>query len=414
MKHRFITFSIFTLLLTTSGCGAGLCLDRCLAQGAASVIPVLSLVPKWQRLEASWGSAAVADGYLLVRNAASAVSWVPTDGEMYSAGQTVSGHVVVLSGSWTTASDTSLTNGSTYHYQVFSYNAAYQYTAGATATGIPGIICPTNYLAVGPNTDVLVSDAFCVSKYEMKILGDDNGNQGYSAAFTADSRVSGTPWVNIDRDQSITECQALGAGYDLITNAQWQAVAREIELTQVAGTYLNWSNGSTAGVNALNRGHSDDGPSNALAASLDSDPCFATTNVNCANNAHADFIQKRTHTLSSGEVIWDVAGNVWEWVKLDIAAGPPYEGGGNNISQQPWTTGLNHPEMWGPFGNYTTKISGEYGGLGYGNLGFSVGAVFRGGFWGDVSVSGVFSANLFLGPSDSDVGLGFRCVSTAP
>ncbi len=273
-----------------------------------------------------------------------------------------------------------------------------------------GITCPTNYLVVGSNTDVLVSKAFCVAKYEMKILGDDNGNQAYSAAFVADSRVSGTPWVNINRNQSITECQALGAGYDLISNAQWQAVAREIELVQTAGVYLNWSNGSTSGANAISRGHTDSGPSNALAASIDSDPCFGTTNTNCANNAHPDFTQKRTHFLSGGEVIWDVAGNVWEWVKQDIVAGPPYEGGNNFISQQPWTSDLNHPEMWGPFANYTTKSSGEYGGLGYGFLGVSAGAVIRGGDLFNGIGSGVFSANLNNGPLSSGTTVGFRCV----
>ncbi len=277
-----------------------------------------------------------------------------------------------------------------------------------------GITCPTNYLAVGRNTDVLVSRAFCVSKYEMKILGNDNGNQAYSAAFVADSRVSGTPWVNINRNQATTECQALGASYDMISNAQWQAVAREIELAQNAGVFLNWSNGSTSGANALNRGHSDNGPGNALAASLDSDPCFGTGQVSCANNTNADFTQKRTHTLSSGETIWDVAGNVYEWVNLDIAAGPPYEGGDNFISQQPWTAGLNRPEMWGPFGNYTAKNSGEYGGLGFGVLGVSAGTVIRGDSWGGDTSSGVFNADLGLGPLASGSSIGFRCVSAAP
>jgi formylglycine-generating enzyme required for sulfatase activity len=277
-----------------------------------------------------------------------------------------------------------------------------------------GITCPTNYLAVGPNTDVLVSKAFCVSKYEMKILGDNNGNQAYSAAFVADSRSSGTPWVSINRNQSITECQALGTGYDLISNAQWQAVAREIEIAQTGGVYLNWSNGSTSGANALNRGHSDNGPSNPLAASIDSDPCFGTGNASCANNTVADFTQKRTHTLSSGETIWDVAGNVYEWVKGDIAAGPPYEGGDDFVSQQPWTTGLNHPEMWGPFGNYTTKNSGEYGGFGFGFLGSSGGAVSRGGNWASSAGSGVFYTDLIPGPLSSFIFTGFRCVYAAP
>jgi formylglycine-generating enzyme required for sulfatase activity len=206
----------------------------------------------------------------------------------------------------------------------------------------------------------------------------------------------------------------LGAGYDLISNAQWQAVAREIELAQTAGVYLNWSNGSTSGANALNRGHSDNTPFSDLAASTDNDPCFGTGQVNCANNTSVDFGQKRTHTLPSGEVIWDVAGNVYEWVKLDIVAGPPYEGGNNFISQQPWTTDLNHPEMWGPFGNYSAKSSGEYGGLGYGYLGFSGGAVIRGGNWNHVGDSGVFYARLDEGPLMSSIILGFRCVYAAP
>jgi hypothetical protein len=410
MKRGCALFAFLVLLLVTSGCGLGLCVNESCTVGVSS----LNLTAKWQRLDASWSSAARASGYLLVRNAGSAVSWSPTQGQVYTAGQTVgSNHVVVFSGVGTTASDTSLTNGATYHYQVFSYNSAYQYTAGATASGIPGITCPTNYLAVGPNTDVLVSDAFCVAKYEMKILGDNNGAQAYSAAFVADSRVSGTPWVQINRNQSITECQALGAGYDLISNAQWQAVAREIELAQTAGVYLNWSNGATSGANALNRGHSDSAPVSALAASLDSDPCFGTGQVSCANNAHSDFTQKRTHTLASGEVIWDVAGNVFDWVKQDIVAGPPYEGADNYISQQPWTSGLNHPEMWGPFGNYSAKNSGEYGGLGYGLLGSSAGAVFRGGGSSLGASSGVFYAALVYVPLFSDPNVGFRCVSAA-
>jgi hypothetical protein len=282
---------------------------------------------------------------------------------------------------------------------------------GCQSTGSAGTItCPANYLPVESNSGVLVSQPFCVSKYEMKILGNDDGNQVYSAVFVADSRSSGTPWVNIMRAQSITECQSLGGGYDLISNAQWQAVAREIELKQSAGNYLNWSNSSTSGANALNRGHSDGTPGNSLAASLDNDPCFGTLQANCADNSSTDFQQKRTHTLSSGDTIWDVAGNVFEWVKGDIAAGPPYEGGNGFISQEPWTSDLNHPEMWGPFGNYTSKNSGQYGGFGFGNLGSSGGAVFRGGRFNDGTYSGVFNANLTAGASFSSPSLGFRCV----
>lgn len=59
-------------------------------------------------------------------------------------------------------------------------------------------------------------------------------------------------------------------GYSLITNAQWQTIARNIE--QVSA---NWSGGSV-GAGSLNRGHSDSAPNNALAASTDDDPCYDT------------------------------------------------------------------------------------------------------------------------------------------
>lgn len=400
---------IFALLTALSGCGIGLCADGCLAQ-VAPAVSTLNLVPKWQKLEASWNSADGAAGYVLVRQEGSAVGWAPSDGTAYTVGQTVgSTHQIAFSGTWTTASDTSLTNGSVYHYQVFSYVSGYRYTPGPTAIGTPGVTCPTNYLVVAPNADVGASEGFCVAKYEMK-------NDGSGKAVT---QPAGTPWEDMSRDDgggvpvgpgAITLCRNIGSGYDLIANAQWQAVARDIEGAQTAGVYLNWSNGTTAGANAINRGHSDSGPNSSLAASVDSDPCFGTGNTNCANNAHADFTQKRTHTLSSGETIWDFGGNVYEWVKLDIVTGPPFEGSNTYVSLQPWTAGLNHPDMWGPLGNYVTKNSGEYGGLGYGGLGSSLGGVIRSGSWSNGISSGVFNAELAVPPLASSVGVGFRCV----
>lgn len=389
--------------LLTSGCGVGLCAKGC-ATALASAVLELNVVARWQRLELGWSSSSGAAGYLLVRNPGTAVSWKPVDGEQYEAGYVAGTHSVVASGAATTVTDATLTNGSSYHYAVFSFNGAYQYTAGATATGTPGIACPTSYMAVGPNTTVGVTDAFCVAKYEMK-------NDGSNGAV---SQAAGTPWVSITRDDNgtpgaISRCRNIGTAYDLISNSQWQALAREIELAQSGTNYVNWSNASTAGANAINRGHSDFIPLTPLAGSSDSDPCFGTSNSNCANNTHADFTQKRTHLLDSGETIWDVAGNVFEWVKDDIAPGPP-EGTGAYVSQQPWTSGLNQAVKWAPFGSYTSKNSGEYGGLGFASLGFTTGAILRGGAWYDFPNSGVFAAYLNHGPLHSDPNYGFRCV----
>src|SRR5690606_33913666 len=89
-------------------------------------------------------------------------------------------------------------------------------------------ICPANFVRV-PALSPYTSEDFCVSKYEMKIQGDDNGNQAYNAAWVAEARPGGTPWVNVTRFEAVTECQALGSQYDLIGTAEWQTIARNIE-----------------------------------------------------------------------------------------------------------------------------------------------------------------------------------------
>jgi hypothetical protein len=265
-------------------------------------------------------------------------------------------------------------------------------------------VCPTNYVKVAANATLGTSE-FCVAKYEIK-------NSGGNIAV---SEAQGLPWVDIPRDTSngvtgaIARCQELStasAKYDLISNAQWQALAREIETAQSSpGVYLNWSNNSTSGTNYMNRGHSDNSPGNALAASTDNDPCSGTGNTNCATSSHADFNQKRTHTLKSGEIIWDVAGNVYEWVKDNNNAS---QGSDSYVSTNSWISEVRL--KFGPEGNYSTNNSGEYGGLGYGRLNSSAGTVVRGGDWNNDAWTGVFAAGLHVGPTLIWYEVGFRCV----
>ena len=81
-----------------------------------------------------------------------------------------------------------------------------------------------------------------------------------------------------------------------MTNDQWMTIA-----TNIANKSSNWSNGNVSD-GALNRGHSNTLNTHALAAT----------------NGEGSGTEKRTHTLSNGEVIWDMAGNVWEWTSYRI------------------------------------------------------------------------------------------------
>ena len=80
------------------------------------------------------------------------------------------------------------------------------------------------------------------------------------------------PWTRILRDTAITTCQEMGSSnYDLVTNDEWQTLARHIE--QVPS---NWGDGKVGSNFGLNRGHSDEVPRQILAAEDDNDPCFGT------------------------------------------------------------------------------------------------------------------------------------------
>ncbi|MDD4151945.1 MAG: hypothetical protein PHR68_04990, partial [Candidatus Gracilibacteria bacterium] len=167
--------------------------------------------------------------------------------------------------------------------------------------------CPTGYVLV-PKDGIFTTQNFCVMKYEAKITGNDVGTTTYNSSMVAESRSSGTPWVNITQPQAITECNALGAGYHLITNNEWMTIARNIEANS-----QNWANGIVGSLvsagGGLYRGNVNlnDSASCGSNTVLDGD----TGGTNCDNGSGRN---KRMHKLSNGNDIWDIAGNVGEYV----------------------------------------------------------------------------------------------------
>jgi len=189
--------------------------------------------------------------------------------------------------------------------------------------------CPTGYIPVPGNAMYGTSQGsysskggFCVAKYEMKVdqnndgVGDSNTSCQYSTYQVWDNAASGCsvdnvnrklvsskdgyPLTNISQTNSVTACSQLGSNYHLITNNEWMTIVRNAELVT-----SNWSGGAI-GSGYIYSGHNDNNPAYALTADSNDSNGYYLTGNSSGN-------QRRTLTLTNGQVLWDLAGNVYEW-----------------------------------------------------------------------------------------------------
>lgn len=273
--------------------------------------------------------------------------------------------------------------------------------------------CGTGYVPVPPLTGY-TDKAFCVMKYEAK---EGTGSVPESVA-------TGKPWVSINYTDAKSKCTGLGTGYDLITNDEWQTIARNAELVAT-----NWSGGTVGSSGGMNTGHTDGTPVNHQAASTDdTDPCV-NTGQTCSDTTWDS--QRRTHKLSNGRVIWDLGGNASELVKdlFDISNQNDF-GSDANISTITETSHSTNTTLtagsvtrtrktkghFGPSGDYTSLSTEPYGHLGRfsGDSAFSPsdalnGTIQRGSPF-TASNGGIFNAFIALSLTYTSTSLGFRCV----
>ncbi|MCK5630733.1 MAG: SUMF1/EgtB/PvdO family nonheme iron enzyme, partial [Nanoarchaeota archaeon] len=267
------------------------------------------------------------------------------------------------------------------------------------STFVSASSCPENWILVPGNAAFNTSD-FCVMKYEAK---NDGSNNPISQADSA-------PWVSITQTDAIAECASLGTGYNLMTNAEWMTIARNIE-QQTA----NWADGvigstvaSGGGLYRGNVGITDSASYDGL------NPEYGT-----GRNSKAEL------ALSNGATIWDLSGNVWEWTNDTIACA----GEECTIDEMPY--GIIPASGWIEF----TAIN-TYGSLSYDeirpsnsnwNAGYGVGRLYtdydaaypsgnihafrRGGDWHHGAHVGVFTLFLYNAPSGSYTSVGFRCIT---
>ncbi|EQC48424.1 hypothetical protein M899_1941 [Bacteriovorax sp. BSW11_IV] len=268
-----------------------------------------------------------------------------------------------------------------------------QYTASMTTVVDIFLLCPTHYIKV---PGVAPVNDFCVMKYEAS-------NNGSNQPISSDVAV---PWSAVSMDNASAYCRNVNepgfqsSRFDLIANEEWVVIAKNIELQP-----SNWSNGAIGSPNALNRGWSL--ATNTNFSSDKSVNCVFNTGVNaCA--VSGDHNYKRTHNLSNGEVIWDFAGNLSEWVDFTLTDSV-LTMGPTDVS----SAGYMEPI---PTGSLVLEDIGQTNGYGFSQgtgkiIGGPVGALTRGGFYNEDLSAGIFNMNMQASSSASSATKnGFRCV----
>ncbi|MEI7750130.1 MAG: hypothetical protein WCJ25_03945 [Candidatus Moraniibacteriota bacterium] len=324
-------------------------------------------------------------------------------------------------------------------------------TSPGTKLEVNGTIsqtCPTGYVWVPGLAKFGTLPGFCVMKYDAKC--DDNANgKGDTTAADATyatwhndtspcvagsgravvSSPEGSPLAYISQETARTYCQGLGTGYHLVSEAEWMTMAEQISDTAINDT------DSDASLQ-LATGHSDNVPATGLVATTGSDPivsgCDLTKDMENVANAYvagsceirgagayagndtdkgfygtgqnwsatgysagaANKSQLRTFVLPNGKILWDLAGNVYQWTdSLIIAQEEPEDATPADEWLQytavtKWKA-LNYARPHNQSLATANGIGQLYTNVGTG--GTASRAFFRGGYWSSGSGTGVFT-----------------------
>jgi formylglycine-generating enzyme required for sulfatase activity len=206
------------------------------------------------------------------------------------------------------------------------------------------------------------------------------------------------PWTDITGHSAAAECESLGAGYGLISNSEWMAIARDAE---VQGE--NWT-GQAIGTGCFYRGNSGEGTIGI--GTTNGDSCGYTPVTNPDSGTGRDL--RARHKLSTGDFMYDMAGNSWEWIDWD----PTIAG----FQLAPTTCAASHTELpavaCGALSDadYNSSTGTYDSTIGFGRFyGGTGGGAFRGGSQSG-SLSGIYTVWFFATPAMSFGNGGLRCV----
>jgi type IV pilus assembly protein PilA len=263
------------------------------------------------------------------------------------------------------------------------------HTGAAPTTLAHGDACPAGYVVV-PGSSLYNTDAFCVMKYEAKNVGG-----------VPTSTAAGLPWVEISQIDAITEAETACDTCHLITESEWLTIAQN-----TMSVDDNWSGGSV-GSGYMFRGHSDNVPANSLAAAVDTDPYSGT--------GESSGEQRRTLTLTNGEVMWDLNGNVWEWTNSTTEGGNQPGASGDawrewNAISEPGNLSVNPAPVYATPDATAWTSSQNIGQIRSDSTEIGLRAPRRGGGWGTgTNKTGLFTLYIFDIPSYTS-NIGFRVV----
>ena len=257
---------------------------------------------------------------------------------------------------------------------------------GTGGGGNVALTCPSGFI-VAPGSGTYGTSDFCVMKYEAK----------QASATVPISQASGTPWVSISQTDAITYSANVAGctGCHLITEAEWLTIAHN-----VLSVDSNWSGGSV-GSGYIYRGHNEDQPTIGILAASSND-----------GDGYAGASQRRTLTLTNGEVIWDLAGNADDWTSGQTSGGQP---GASGYAWRQWnaiagTGSLSpnpHPSYGTPAASNWTSSNG-IGQIYSSSTETGLRGFLRGGDWNYDGNAGVLTLNLSYSPSYTYGDIGFR------
>lgn len=271
---------------------------------------------------------------------------------------------------------------------------------GTCSGWIAGTTCPSGYIVVPGNANFGTSD-FCLMKYEAKNVGG-----------VATSVATGLPWDSITQTSAITTSNSACVGCHLITEAEWMTVA-----ANVLSVASNWSGGAV-GSGYIYQGHINYNPASNIAASTDdTDGLYGMTGGIGGQGSN----NRRTLTLTNGEVIWDLSGNIGEWTSRSQAMSNVGISGDSSFVWREWTNGsLSLGNI--PAASRPSALTSSPGLSSLGSWGSSYGigqlmanyadtttrAFIRGGYWSTAATGGVLSLRLSTQPSYDYPNVGFR------